>query len=558
MATDRIEIELENGPVLKTAPGITPKEILRQHPECRTETELPALGALLSNEVVTLDYPIEADATLRFLTFRDPHGRRIYHHSIAFLLASCVHRLFPGSEFAVEHSLSNGFFCSLNLPGNGEAGPKVLRQIEKEMRAQIKAKRPILRKKISYREAVDHFKAEQLADKLNLLRYRNPARVAVYCCNGFMDLAHTVLADSTAVLGCFRLQPYEHGFVILFPSPQNTCAFPDFKPSPLLVQIYREHKNWGRTVGVSTVGDLNRTIAGHGLNRFIDISEAFMEKRIVRVADTIAARRERLRWIMVSGPSSAGKTTFAQRLAVQLQANGIETALISMDDYFVNRDQTPLDQNGEIDYEHLEAVDLSLLDQHMALLESGEAVELPTFNFTTGHREFLGRTLRISKNHMVIMEGIHGLNPRVSRRLPTEHVFKVFVSAITQLNLDANNRISTTDNRLLRRIVRDNTGRSHTGLDTLQMWHAVRAGEKKWIFPCQHEADTFFNSALDYELAVLKPLAEPLLAEVKPWHPQYAEARRLQDFLKNFLTAAPEHIPPNSLLREFIGQSKTI
>jgi len=552
MHPEKILIELENGNRILVPAGITPHQLLAEHPEWNPEPALPVLGALVSNEAVTLDYPMEADAGLRFLNLRHPHGERIYRHSIAFLAAACAHRLFPGADFAVEHSLSGGLFCSLNRPEEAEPDPATVRQLEEEMRRLMAEARPVERRRIAYREAVSCFESAKMDDKLNLLRYRNLSKISVYACNGFTDLAHGPLVSNTAALGGFRLQPCDRGFVILYPSRQNPFTVQPFKPSPLITQIYREHKQWGRQAGVSTVGDLNQIIAEHRFDRFVEVCEAFMEKRIVRIAERIAEHRDRLRWIMVAGPSSAGKTTFARRLSVQLRANGIETAQISMDDYFVNRERTPRGTDGSVDYEHLEAVDLALLGEHMIRLEQGEAIELPAFNFENGQRGPSGRILRLGPDHMVIMEGIHGLNPRVATPLNPDRLFRIFVSAITQLNLDRNNRISTTDNRLLRRMVRDSTSRNHNGLETLQMWPTVRAGEKKWIFPFQQEADAFFNSALDYELAVLKPLADPLLAEVKPWHPQYAEARRLQDFLENFLAAPLHRVPPDSLLREFI------
>lgn len=554
MSRSLIKIELENGTTIKHQPGITPQKLLIEHPELENAAD-PVMGVLINNELMTLDYPIETDCRLKYVTFRDEHGQHIYRHSITLLLAKAALNLYPNARFAVEHSLSLGFYCSFEQEGGPPIGADCVTKLEEEMRAIVERSLPIWRKKISYQEACDYFESHGLTDKLNLLRHRNLSRVAVYECGKFIDLAHVPLVTNTAKLSCFKLEPYETGFVIRFPRRSDMCDYTQFDPSPHLFQIFKEHKQWGRAVRVRNVGDLNNIVAQHGIKEFIQICEAFQEKRIVRIADVIARKRKHLKWIMIAGPSSSGKTTFAGRLSIQLQANGIRTQAISMDDYFVNREQTPRTSDGSHDFEHINAVDLALMHQHMDLLEKGEEVELPSFNFHTGRREFTGKTAKVEKDSILIIEGIHGLNPRTSETLPRSHVFKIYVSALMQLNLDRNNRISTTDNRLIRRLVRDNFMRGHTCLDTLDMWHKVRSGENHWIFPYQQHADIAFNTALEYELAVLKPFAEPLLAQAKPYHHQYAEARRLQDFLSNFLVASHDEVPSASLLREFIGGS---
>jgi len=300
---------------------------------------------------------------------------------------------------------------------------------------------------------------------------------------------------------------------------------------------------------------MNEIIASREIGDFIKIAEAFHEKKIAQLADHVFAHRDRIKWVLIAGPSSSGKTTFTKRLAVQLRVNGVRLVTISVDDYFVDREQTPRDEHGEPDFENIETIDLALLNDHLEKLDNGEEVELPHFNFEKGAREWKGKKLRIAADEMVLLEGIHALNPRLTFAVPATHKFRIYISALTQLNLDYNNRISTTDNRLLRRMLRDNTFRGNSALTTLSMWPSVRRGEKKWIFPFQQEADVAFNSALDYELAVLKPLVEPLLVEVKPHHPQYAEARRLMEFLSSFIAVSDRLVPPTSLLREFIGRS---
>jgi uridine kinase len=351
------------------------------------------------------------------------------------------------------------------------------------------------------------------------------------------------------------LIPYPPGFVLQIPSQDNPKELPPFEPQPQLFQIFKEHKEWGRILGVNTVGRLNEIIANKEIGDFIRIAEAFHEKKIAEIADHIYEHREHIKWALIAGPSSSGKTTFAKRLAVQLRVNGLRPVTISVDNYFVNREQTPLDETGKPDFENIETVDLPLFNEHLMRLDKGEEVEMPSFNFEKGCRSDRCEKLRIEADQIVLVEGIHGLNPRLTQALPTSRKLRIYISALTQLNLDSNNRISTTDNRLVRRMVRDNNFRGNSALATLTMWPSVRRGEKTWIFPYQQEADIAFNSALDYELAVLKPFVEPLLVEVKPYHPQYAEARRLLEFLSSFLAVSDHLVPPTSILREFIGRS---
>lgn len=512
------------------------------------------LGALVNNEVVTLSYPIEIDSDVTLLTMCDGRGWRIYRNSVAFLLAMAVRELHPGARFAVEHSLGHGFYCSFADGGAGLADG-ALAHIRDRMRDLAARNLPIERRKIAFAEALKRFEEAGQQDKYDLLRFRNPPKVVVYDCAGFTDLAHGVLADRTGALGHFDLIPHAPGFVLQFPERDRAPAIAPFDPQPFLFRIFAEHKEWGRILGLRTVGDLNRLVAERQADEIVRIAEALHEKTIARLADRLLERQPGARWIFIAGPSSSGKTTFAKRLSVQLRVNGLRPVAISVDDYFVDRDRTPRDEAGELDFEHLETVDLALFNEHLARLDAGEEVELPSFNFAEGRREFRGRTLRIGADQMVIVEGIHCLNPKLGEGLPAAHGFRIYVSALTQLNLDDHNRIATTDNRLLRRLVRDHQFRGHNALKTLGMWPSVRRGEKRWIFPYQNEAEAAFNSALDYELAVLKPLAEPLLKEVKPYHAQYAEARRLMMFLDSFLTLPYGHVPPTSILREFIGRS---
>jgi len=513
------------------------------------------LGALVNNLVVTNVFRLEVDSHVRFLTFADPLGWRIYRSTASFILAKVVKELFPDAAFSIEHSLGSGFYCYFEQGGREGITDEQMAAIETRIRELVARDVPIERRKVRYEDAVGRFEAQGQPDKVNLLRFRNPPKVVLYDCEGFADLSQGPLAGSTGVLTHFGLVRHEPGFVIQFPDRSSPPRVPPLRQEPQLFHIFQEYKRWGRILGVNNVGRLNEIIARGEIADFIRIAEAFHEKKIAQIADHVFHHRDRIRWLLIAGPSSSGKTTFAKRLAVQLRVNGLKPVTISVDNYFVDREHTPRDSKGEYDYEHIEAIDLALFNSHLKTLDEGGEIELPVFNFETGAREFKGGRMRLEPNQLVILEGIHCLNPRLTEVLPKERKFRIYISALTQLNLDATNRISTTDNRLVRRLVRDHQFRGHSALVTMKMWPNVRRGEKTWIFPYQREADIAFNSALDYELAVLKPHVEPLLAEIKPDQPQYIEARRMQEFISGFLTISPDHVPPTSLLREFIGKS---
>ncbi|HUJ08711.1 MAG TPA: nucleoside kinase [Verrucomicrobiae bacterium] len=547
-----ISVTLADGSQIRCAIGTRVRDIQPQH---RSPEGLEYIGALVNNDAVSLSYPVEVDSSVRLLTRGDPQGFQIYYRSACFLLAKTVKDLFPDARFAVQHSLGTGFYCSFEMNGSAGISEEQLQTIDKQMRAIVERDVPIERRKISFTKAVSRFEQEKQLDKYNLLRFRNPPKVATWWCENFSDLDHGPLAGSTGALTTFKLIPYPPGFVLQIPAPENPKELPPFEPQPQLFQIFKEHKEWGRILGVNTVGRLNEIIANREIGEFIRTAEAFHEKKIAQIADHIYEHREHIKWALIAGPSSSGKTTFAKRLAVQLRVNGLRPVTISVDNYFVNREQTPLDEAGKPDFENIETVDLPLFNDHLMRLDKGEEVDLPSFDFEKGCRGDRSQKLRIEPDQIVLLEGIHGLNPRLTESLPASHKMRIYISALTQLNLDSNNRISTTDNRLVRRMVRDNNFRGNSALATLNMWPSVRRGEKTWIFPYQQEADIAFNSALDYELAVLKPFVEPLLAEVKPYHPQYAEARRLLEFLSSFLSVSDHFVPPTSILREFIGHS---
>ncbi len=522
-----------------------------------SESGLPLLAARVNNDICSLSYPLSVNSSVEFLAMDDPHGWRVYRRSLAFLLAKTVRQEFPEATLSLEHSFGPGLYCSLLIKPdakNGASEDQVAR-IEAAMRKFVDADLPIERRKIAYSDGVQEFKDAGQEDKLNLLEYRNPPRVVIYWCDGFSDLAHGPLAPSTGVLDRFQLIPHPPGFVLQLPERDHPQDIPKFVNQPQLLRIFQEHKTWGRTVGVSTVGKLNEIIATEKIADFIRAAEALHEKKLSEIADQIVERGDRVQVILVAGPSCAGKTTFARRLAIHLMVNGRRPVPLSVDNYFVGKEENPVDEDGKPDYEHIQAVDIELLNRDLARLMDGQEVELPRYNFHVKQREYRGDTLQLESDQILLLEGIHGLNPDLTPGVSREQKFNIYVSALTQLSVDANNRISTTDNRLMRRLVRDHQYRGRSPLVTLQSWPSVRRGEKRWIFPYQILADATFNSALDYELAVLKPLVEPLLMQIKPCHKEFAESRRLTEFLLNFLGTSERHVSRTSILREYIGGS---
>jgi len=549
---NQIQVSIENGE-RTTYPVNTPVGSLLKLP-CNT-SGIPFIGALVNNNVVSLSYPLQINCHVRFLAANDPQGMRIYRNSLSFLLARTVSKLFPEIRLCIEHSLSTGFYYTLANIKKGVRTEALIREIEKAMRRIVAANLRIERRQLSFADAITLLEQANLKEKANLLRFRNPPKITIHWCDGFFDLDHGPLAPGTGGLKYFSLINYPPGLVLQFPDPQNQRHVTRFRDQPHLFQIFHEHKEWGRILGVSNVGRLNELIAADEVGNFIKISEAFHEKKIAKIADAITARRGQVRVILLSGPSAAGKTTFSKRLAVQLEVNGIRPVMLSLDNYYVDDEKTPRDKKGNRDYEHINAVDIALFNRHLVSLINGKEIELTRFDFTRKRRIMTGRRLKIERDQIIIVEGIHGLNPAFTPMIERRQQFKIYISALTQLNIDCHNRISTTDNRLMRRLIRDHTFRGNSPLVTLKMWSSVRRGEKRWIFPFQGQADVFFNSALDYELAVLKPLVEPLLMQIKPADAEYAEAVRLQEFLSNFLGITKIEVPHTSILREFIGAS---
>lgn len=514
---------------------------------------LPWVAALVNNDLVSLTYPLGVNSNIRFITAANPHGWRVYRWSVCYLLAKAIKDVAPQAAFMIEHAIGPGLYCTFN--GGEKLNPQMLASIKQRMQELIARDLPIERRKVSFLDAVQIFEQGGLEEKLHLLQYRNPPRVVIHWCDGFCDLAHGPLTPSTGLLGHFDLITYPPGFIIQLPTAETPATVPPFQDQPHLFQIFREHKHWGRILGVTTAGRLNHITYAGEVERFIHTAEALHEKKLGRIADQITDRQSPIRIVLIAGPSSAGKTTFAKRLSTHLRVNGLKPVTIATDDYFVGETLNPLGEDGKPDYEHIEAVDIEAFNRDLRDLVEGRPVPVRRFDFEKRAPQITKEVLTLADDEVLIIEGIHGLNPRLTAMIPASQKFRIYVNALTQLNVDSHNRISTTDNRLIRRLVRDHQFRGYSPLRTLAMWPMVRRGEERWIFPFQHEADATFNSALDYELAVLKPFVEPLLMQVKPDQPEYAESRRLSEFLLNFIPVQEDLVPRNSILREYIGGS---
>ncbi|MCS5696392.1 nucleoside kinase [Desulfofundulus thermocisternus] len=514
--------------------------------------KLPPLGVRINNVIRDLNYPLENGCRVEWINYNSEDGRRIYARSLITVLARAASEVLPGCSVIVKHTLGNGIYGHIQL-GRALRERDIL-LIEERMRGIVESEEPIIRKRVLKEEATRLFKETNQIEKAELLQYHRSPEVDIYTCGWYHDFSGIPLVTHTGLLKVFRLRFYLPGFILEMPR-DNPEVIPEYVEQGKLAHIYFEADKWGKVLGVRNVSSLNKIIINGDADELVRVAEAFHEKKISQIADIIASNIDRIRLVLIAGPSSSGKTTFAQRLATQLRVNGIHPVPLSLDNYFVDREKTPRDENGRYDFESLDAIDRSLFNDHLTKLIQGEEVELPFFNFKTGRREFRGETLRLKETDLIIIEGIHGLNDKLTSSIPLSRKFKIYVSALTQLNLDTHNRIPTTDLRIIRRIVRDNRCRGHSARETINMWPMVRRGEEKHIFPFQESADVMFNSALVYELAVLKKYIEPLLAEIPPDCPEYSEAHRLLDFLSYFIPLDDSAVPANSIIREFIGNS---
>lgn len=518
------------------------------------DSKVPMVLVKINGVLKELSTPILEDCTLELVDITNKAGMMCYIRSLQFVLIKAVNEVFPKNKVTIEHSLSKGLF------GEIEKKPPLViddvYDIKKKMDEIIQSDLPIVRKKLLRKEAIELFKAAGMEDKVSLLSTVNQEKVTIYSLGDTYDYFYGPMVYSTGQLKYYDLIAYDPGFILRFPTSEAPTQIPRFESHKKLAKIFYEAERWGNILNVTHVGALNEKIqeGDSEIVTLIRVAEALHEKKIAHIADEINKDRS-IKLITIAGPSSSGKTTFCKRLDIQLRVNGLIPIPISLDDYFVNRDETPLDEFGELDFECINALDLQLFNEHLLLLMDGKEVELPTFNFKTGKREWNGNKVKLPKEGVIIIEGIHGLNNMLTEAIDDENKFKIYISPLTEINIDYHNRIATTDVRMIRRIVRDHLSRGYDVEYTLKMWPSIKRGEDKYIYPFQEEADIMFNTALIYELAVLKKYAIEELKKVKPESPVYNEAVRLLEFLQMFKDIDKDSVPSNSLMREFIGGS---
>lgn len=492
---------------------------------------------------------------LTFLTYSDSAGHKAYVRTATMIMMKAMRDVMTEDKpdkVKVEFAIGKGYYVS--IVSEHEVTEEVAKRVQSRMQEIVDACIPLQKQSLPKDDAISLFAEQGMMDKVNLFRFRRGSSINVYNIEDYYDYYYGYMLPDTGYVTHFAVEAYEGGLILNLPDKNAPEEISEFVPREKLFRTLRQADEWGGKMGINTVGDLNCQICDGKLNDLILVQEAFQERRIGEIAHEISERKG-VKFVMIAGPSSSGKTTFSHRLSIQLRTHGLTPHPIALDDYFVNREDTPLDENGDYNFECLGALDVELFNHDMSKLLAGEEVELPTFNFKTGHREYKGNKKKLGPDDILVIEGIHGLNDKLSYSLPNESKFKIYISALTSLNVDDHNRIPTTDGRLLRRMVRDARTRGASAKRTIQMWPSVRRGEEENIFPFQESADAFFNSALIYELAVLKQFAEPLLFSISPEEPEYHEAKRLLKFLEYFLGVSSEHLPNNSIVREFAGGS---
>ncbi|MGA2489251.1 MAG: nucleoside kinase [Anaerolineales bacterium] len=547
---DTVEVHLPDGRVLSGPRGTSAGAFLGID---YSADSAPLVAAIVNGDLRELTYPVQMEARLAPVTMADADGARIYRRSLTFLFSAAFANQFPGNRMTIEHSVSSGgYFCQVS--DRSPLSNDELSLLDERMRKWVNKDEPFLRQEVSLADATGYFESKGYHDKVQLLSYRQKGYVTLYQLDDYRDYHQGYMVPSTGYLKWFDLVPAGDGFILHYPqrrSPTSILPLPEY---PKLLAAFRQYGQWLDRLGIGSVGALNDAIQNGRSREVILVSEALHEQNIAEIARQIAARGEQARVVLIAGPSSSGKTTFSRRLAIQLLALGLSPFALELDNYFVDREKTPFGQDGQVDFEALEALDLDRLGKDLSRLIAGETVQLPKYNFKAGKSE-PGETIKLGTEQIIIMEGIHGLDPRLVPGPVAEHAYRVYVSALTQLNLDRHNRVSTTDTRLIRRIVRDMRERGYTAAQTISRWESVGHGEKEYIFPYQENADAMFNSALVYELSTLKPLAEPILRQVPHSTPEYIEAKRLLAFLEWFLPEEMDLIPDNSILREFVGGS---
>ncbi len=545
-----IQIRCKNNKKTQNVPiGSTLSEIFR---ELNLNMDYGPLSAKVNNKVEGLHFRVYHDKDIEYLDITSPSGARAYTRTLFFVLCKAVHDLWPGADVVIDIPVSNGYYCNI------EIGRPVTQYdadlVRRRMQQIIDAAMPIRRHESPTEDVIKMFTEMGLTSKVKLLKSVGRLYTTYYEIDGYKDYYYGTLLTNTKQLHLFGLEKYYDGMLLRIPSRDDPSRLGDFVRQDKMFDIFKEHHRWQHILGISTVGDFNEAVKQGLSTELINVSEALQEKKISQIADMISTRRG-VKVVLISGPSSSGKTTFCKRLSIQLLTCGIKPVQISLDDYFVHREDTPKDEHGEYDYESLYALDIPLLNEQLNALFRGEEVELPRYNFQTGRSEKSGRKLRLDDDNILVVEGIHALNPELTAQIPEQQKFRVYASALTTILLDTHNYIPTTDNRLLRRIIRDYKYRGVSAQETIKRWPSVRAGENKWIFPYQENADAMFNTAMLFELAVIKNQAEPLLELVPENAEEYAEAYRLLKFLKYIAPIPNRQLPPTSLLREFLGGS---
>ena len=543
-----------NGQSYDIAIGSSLLEVLQK---LNLQFPYPIVSAKVNNRSEGLRFRLYNNKDIEFLDLRQSSGMRTYVRSLCFVLYKAVRTLFPQGVLRVEHPVSKGYYCNLFLDRLLTA--EDISAIKRQMERIIAEDLPFERHECHTEEVIRLFNAQGLTDKVKLLETSGSLYSYYNMCGDTIDFYYGNLLPSTGYLRLWDILPFDEGILLRIPNKEQPDRLEPVIKQEKMLEVFKEHLHWNQLMGLNNVGDFNQLCQQGHATDLINLNEALQERKIARIAETIASRSANgqggVKLVLISGPSSSGKTTFSKRLSIQLMTCGLRPYPISLDNYFVNREETPLDTQGNYDYESLYALDLKLFNEQLQALLRGEEVEPPTFNFTTGRKEYKGERLRIDENTILILEGIHALNPELTPEIPDEKKFKVYVSALTTISLDNHNWIPTTDNRLLRRIIRDYKYRNYSAQQTISRWPSVRAGEDKWIFPYQENADMMFNSAMLYELSVLRSHAEPILSSVPQNCPEYAEAYRLLKFIRYFTPIQDKEIPPTSLLREFLGGS---
>lgn len=544
---------IPDGTVIEVKRGTRIEDVLKEHGPLLSKK---CIAVKANNEYRSLLDSVTVDCGIEPISIETTAGMRIYRNSLILLFELAIQDVIPERHLVIGHSLGHGFFHGIR-----DNGPPLTEEdaakIEKAMQKLVERNLEIVPDEISWTDAVKYFEKHPYPSTALLLRELNEPKVGVWRCSDSMVLRHSPMAARTGVLSIFAVEKYNTGFLLRYPSSSNPETIGERDDEPKLFTVYKEHKKWGEILEVSNVSQLNALSRDRKSARdFIQTAEALHDRKIAECAGLIASRKKEVKAVMISGPSSSGKTTFTKKLALSLKSSGLKPQIISLDDYYKEQKDVPLDEDGKIDYEVLEALDIALFNRNLIDLFAGKEVEIPIFDFKNiGGRLPEGRKISLDEDGILLFEGIHGLNPALTPDMDPRNAFKIYISALTQLNLDDHDRIPTTDNRLIRRIVRDHQFRKYPAIKTLKIWPSVRRGEKRHIFPYQGSADVMFNSALDYELAILKVFAEPLLRTVSPDYPEYGEARRLMSFLRNFSPFPVEEVPEFSIIREFLGRS---